>query len=145
MEYSHLALQIMLTPPPTTPPHHISSGRCTVFVVILLELWTCYAQSQLLWLYPWASCMTTGHDTTLIARFMGQDGADWTQVGLMLARWTLLSGKGFVILCRKLVKNGIEPNNARKWNNNTPWTTNKKVLILLQVITYHTAKYTPYM
>ena len=56
-----------------------------------------------------------GHNTTLIARFMGPtrgpSGADRTQVGPMLAPWTLLTGKGckwdvdsnptgWVILCR---------------------------------------------
>ena len=74
---------------------------------ILVQVMPCYltAPSHYLhqrWLLisevQWQSSM--GNFATLTARFMGPtwgpSGADRTQVGPMLASWTLLSGKGYL-------------------------------------------------
>ena len=74
-------------------------------------------------------------DTPLIARFMGstwgQSGADRTQVGPMLAPWTLLSGTSNLIENKPLSESFLANCYLHSWHK-SQWNLNQNTTIFIQ-------------
>ena len=131
------------------PTRHAYAWQIGPFWQDKLDFSHCYAVWNIITYWTTSSWHSTVSTTPLIARFMGPTwgppGADRTQVGPMLAPWTLLSGSCTVTVLWNDVKS--RPNSCislkKEIDNSSSWRKQIICIIIfkdLEVAVIHTCK-----